>query len=169
MPSLIELAAAGAINASDQLVINQGNSPTGDRRVTADKFAIVTSGAWTPALTVAGATAGTQTAAGVWVSLGNLVYCHARIDLSAKNANTGALSIESLPFAAAATTQYMFGVGWAAANVALIAATGLVDQTYRSSIFVYGLTAAGQILESRLNNTHIKTGTTLFVSGWFLR
>lgn len=41
MAAITDLAAASTVNASDQLVVNQGNSPTGDRRVTADKFAIL--------------------------------------------------------------------------------------------------------------------------------
>lgn len=35
MPSLIELPAAGAVSPADQLVINVGNSTTGDRRAPA--------------------------------------------------------------------------------------------------------------------------------------
>jgi hypothetical protein len=129
--------------------------------------ALIASGSWSPAITVGGDSAGTQTVTGMYYTIGNLVFCWARIDLATKGAATGNMSIESLPVAATGTKQYLFNIAWGDLDDDLDSAVGLSDQTYRSAVQVLGITAAGQLINTRLTDTSLKNGSILIISGMY--
>ena len=112
MPSLTELSAASSVAAADQLLINQSGT---DKRVTADKFGIITTGTWTPILSTAsgsGIVYGNQV--GTYVKVGSLVMLSARLALTSKGTASGALYISNFPYTAAGATNtiYIWPVDW---------------------------------------------------------
>jgi hypothetical protein len=170
-------ASAGAMKKHAASYMARSDGASGNKLITGSgreltvsatgTAALIATGSWSPSITVAGASPGTQTVSGVYYTIGDFVWVWARIDMTSRNDSTGALGIETLPFAGAGTKQFMFDIIWANANADMIAMTGYLDQTYRSSILVHGLTAAGQIMATRLNDTHIKSDTILIVSGCY--
>lgn len=110
MPSLTELSAASSVAAADQLLINQSGT---DKRVTADKFGIITTGAWTPEISTAGGSGITHgTRSGTYVKIGSLVMIAAYVSLTSKGTASGSLFVGGFPFlvGGVANTIYTWAV-----------------------------------------------------------
>lgn len=139
MAAITDLAAASSVAAADYLVLSQSGT---DKKVTADKFAIMTTGIWTPAVSGdsgSGATYTTQT--GIYVRFGDWVIATVNITLSSKGSLTG-------------TAKFSLPVTPRASPYITSEATVLVDNYSGSNAPV------GQITSSSAFVVLVKSGTT---------
>lgn len=160
MPSLTELSAASSVAAADQLLINQSGT---DKRVTADKFGIITTGAWTPEITSAGGSGITHgTRGGTYVKIGSFVFLSGYVTLTSKGTASGSLFIGGFPFTIGGETNtiYTWPVDWnsLAANYTTMIMQGGIGWSYGR---LRGATAAAASLS--LLDASILTNTTSLV------
>ena len=99
MAAITDLSTASSVGASDYLVLSQSGT---DKKVTADKFGIATSGTFTPGLAFGGNAVGMtfSSRTGVYVKIGKIVLVYDYIALSAAGSSTGNATITGLPHAA---------------------------------------------------------------------
>ena len=101
MPGITDLGSASSVAAGDQLAINQSGT---DRCVTADKFAIVSEGTFTAAITCS--VSGSITLETNWDSLaycklGKFVLVQGTLAVASVSSPVGAAMISNLPIAIA--------------------------------------------------------------------
>lgn len=105
MAAITDLAAASSVAGTDNLVINQSGT---DRKVTADKFGIITYGTFTATL-ICGTSGSITLTSGYdtlsYVKIGRFVMVQGQIQVDSVSSPTGSLLLTGLPFALADETE----------------------------------------------------------------
>ena len=167
MAAITDLSTASSVNAADYLVLSQSGT---DKKVTADKFAVLTSGTFTPGLAFGGNGVGMTFASrsGTYVKAGKIVYVSFYIALSAKGSSTGNVTVTGLPHAAGAALPDAVGhVGWyqLASNFVNILAIVPAGAT-AASIVAYSAAGASyaSLTDAAFANNSIVQGTIVYQS-----
>ena len=167
MAAITDLSSASSVNAADYLVLSQSGT---DKKVTADKFAVLTSGTFTPGLAFGGNGVGMtfSSRSGTYVKAGKIVLVSFYIALSAAGSSTGTATITGLPHAAGTGLPDAIGaMAWyqMASNFVYMA---LVLPTTATTGTLVGYSAAGAsyaaLTHAAFANNSIVQGTIVYQS-----
>lgn len=125
--------------------------------------ALLTSGAWTPALTIGGSTTGiVSTVAGAYYRIGNMVYVEGSITLTNKGSNSGAVEITGLPVSAKVNSLPVCQLR-SAANLASITDQIFMPITLQK-IALYQLASGSS---AALTDANLANNSALSFAGWY--
>ena len=167
MAAITDLSTASSVNAADYLVLSQSGT---DKKVTADKFAVLTSGTFTPGLAFGGNGVGMtfSSRSGTYVKAGKIVVVSFDIRLSAKGSSTGAATITGLPITAGSGLPDAIGhLAWYQMNANFVNILLAVSAGATSGLLVgYSAAAASyaSLTEASFANNSILQGTIVYQS-----
>lgn len=114
-------------------------------------------GTWTPSITFGGGSTGITYNAqeGLYTRVGNQVTIHARLDLSNKGTDTGALQIKGLPFTSATTSgsYQSVAIGQSANWTGLTEVPSATIQATSTNMYLFAARTPTQLTHADVSNT----------------
>jgi hypothetical protein len=129
----------------------------------------VTTGSFTPGLTVGGSATGItfNVQRGSYFKISTFVFYHIEISLTSKGSNSGALKLTGLPFTSVATLFWPAAkVAWNSGNANLYDVLFYVDPG-TSTGELFALTAGATNIQSAMTAAQIANNASFIISGWY--